>query len=129
VSTFTNYFGLAMDAMLCVHCLKNYRDIYPSVFSIVMTMMVAGVQGSIKFDSLEAAGYFSLVMFVIMLLISCRYCYAGCNMGAACCKGGGLKFQFTCIGVGMCAKRAQKKVSRALTLAQVPHRRDPVLHH
>jgi hypothetical protein len=101
MSKFGNYLGLAMDAVLCFHCFKNYKDIYPSVFSLLMLWVVAGVQGSIKFDSLEDARLFSLVVLVITLIIMCRYCYAGCNMGAACCKGGGLKYQYTCLGVGM----------------------------
>lgn len=101
LSKFGNYAGLAMDAVLCFHCLKNYRDIYPSVFSLAMMMMVMNVQGSIKLDSVEDLVLSILIVGAICLIIICRYCYAGCNMAEACCKCGGYSFQFTCIGTGM----------------------------
>ncbi|GMI33014.1 hypothetical protein TeGR_g7703 [Tetraparma gracilis] len=102
LSKFGNYAGLAMDAVLCFHCLKNYRDIYPSVFGLAIMTSVMNVHGSIKLDSAEAGMLSILIMFAISLIIMCRYCYAGCNMGEACCKCGGYSFQFTCLGTGMC---------------------------
>ena len=105
MSKFTNYFGLAMDAVLFIHCMKNYRDIYPSVLSIVILFMFTGVTESIgidvkKMDNDDLMTYLLIVMAIYCIII-CRYCYAGCMIGKACCQGGGLKLQFMCIGTGM----------------------------
>ncbi|GMI52659.1 hypothetical protein ScalyP_jg293, partial [Parmales sp. scaly parma] len=101
LSKFTNYVGLAMDAVLCFHCMKNYRDIYPSILSTVMMVMIIGVEDSIKFDTKKDTAIFFLVLSIVGIIVICRYCYAGCNIGEACCKGGGQKFHLTCIGIGM----------------------------
>ena len=105
MSKFTNYLGLAMDAVLFIHCMKNYRDIYPSVLSIVILFMFTGVTESIgidvkKMDNDDLMTYLLIVMAIYCIII-CRYCYAGCMIGKACCQGGGLKLQFMCIGTGM----------------------------
>lgn len=101
VSKIMSYVGLAMDAVLFIHCMKNYRNIYPSVFVIVMAMMLNAVQGNIKPTTRSAATLFVLFMLIINILVLCRYFYSAININEACCKGGGLKFQFTCLGVGM----------------------------
>ena len=109
VSGFTNYFGLAMDAVLCFHCIKNYRDVYPSVFALVMMFMTSGVLTAVL-NSVEILNEhtlrdlmgFMLAVLLVQLIIICRYFNDGCGkMGQACCRGNSLKFQFTCFGTGL----------------------------
>ncbi|GMI27635.1 hypothetical protein TeGR_g11036 [Tetraparma gracilis] len=91
--------GLVMDGLVLIHVLKNYRDIYPSVFNLVMVTMVGAIWGSIDLASADT----TLVMLVMILLLLglLRQCYAGCIIGKACCKGAGYMLQFTCLGVGL----------------------------
>ena len=104
MSEFSNYLGLAMDAVLCLHCMKNYRNIYPSVLVIVMIYLATGVLTTvlkiIEVDSLYDISILILALLVAMLITICRYFYAGWKIGEACCQGGGLLFNLTMIGVG-----------------------------
>ena len=105
MSKFTNYCGLAIDAVLFIHCMKNYRDIYPSFLTIVMLFMVDGVIEGIGINAkkmdFDDSITFLLIILAIYCIIICRYCYAGCNISNACCQGGGYTLQLTCIFTGM----------------------------
>ena len=106
ISKFTNYLGLAMDVALCFHCFKNYRDIYPSVLSIVMLVTFNGastaIKNSVGIDNLDDYLTSVLVTLVVNLVVIGQYFKSGCGkIGQACCRGGGLKFQFTCFGTGL----------------------------
>ena len=100
LSKFTNFVGLAMDLILCFHCIKNYKDIYPSLLYIAMVTMSAAVYGSIELTE-ENFTFLGLFLFVFNVILCCCCCKAGCKMREACCKGGGPKLYFTCIGIGM----------------------------